>query len=578
MGRLNYRLIASLFAGGIVLVLLLWPSTAELTQRKVRTISGNNRVPFDRGLAQFTSIEPDDDQIVQLLSGAGTLPVEVRAFGLAKAAASPAMWAHVIRNTGTLSIDPERRSHLTETDKIRWGSLAELELLAARSGGKPDPTNAFFPLSEATALARLGRWGEILEPLERAARMDKFDDYSSDEATRRVEYVRRHQGEFLASDLGREAAAIMLPHFSCYVSLADSVKGIENPSRRLRSGLALAQAGQTLQSKGSLTIAKLVGSGMVQRSINATAGRPKRLSDSEAELRPVVERLAKEAEQLGLLEVADGWRSLLGWKMYRHQQGAPPDMDLSADGSIPTLRAVYQLLFVAALGGILWFLSKVEPNPISIGILTSMLFAIGIIWASSMELQLVATAALGGSSLLFAAFLAFRLPGRGRLALAYGTAGVLGILISATISGQFIPLNLIVAAWAIPFLLSAWTKFAVPKWALVVLLLIGEVAIWKVVGDGVSSQESFREGQWDRLLSTTAMMAFWIPVAISYVMAWGKVRFEEALKLALAPIPFLALLSAVWMAWNVREEVRLERAWEVWVREELPKEFPGFRG
>lgn len=370
----------------------------------------------------------------------------------------------------------------------------------------------------------------------------------------------------------------MLPHFSGYVALADSVKGIENPSRRLRTGLALAQAGRTLQSKGSLTIAKLVGSGMVQRSINAAAGRPKRLSDSEAKLRPVIEELAKEADHLGLKEVSLGWRSFLTWKSSGHMPGPPPDMDLSEDGSIPTLRAVCQLVFLAALGGILWFLSKVEPNPLNIGILTSMLFAIGITWGSSMERQLVATAALGGSSLLFAAFLAFRLPGRGRLAIAYGAAGVLGILISAAISGQFIPLNLIVAAWAIPFMLSAWTKFAVPKWALVVLLLVGEAAIWKVVGDGISSQEDFRAGQWDRLLSITAMMAFWTPVAIAYVVAWGKVRFEEALKLALAPIPFLALLTAILTAWNVREEVRSERAWEVWVREELPREFPGYRG
>ncbi len=576
MGRLNYRLIFSLLAAGAVLLTLLIPATRPLTQRKFWLLSGTylDRIQIDHQDYTSTSGMTDDRRIALLLRGHGRLSVEERSFELAQIATqrkNAALWGHVIRQTAAVPIPTNPYKSLDQANHLRRETIAHLQLMAALEGQKLAPENAFFYLSEATALARLGRWDEILTPLEKGAKLSQFDDYTLDLARRQLEQLYQTLNPVLPSDLGGDWSMILMPHLSNYRSLCDGLGQISSERQKQTAALALAQIGETIVRSQDNPIMKYGGNSMVARSLRASLGLQ---SGKDKNASSLVPKAIAKAETLGLAKVAAGWEPFRDWQPY--QAPSDPDIDTAPLEISPmtAIHALFILAWIAAIGAGLWVGSQLEPN--FVNILTGVGVMLGV---TSLGFGLVEQPWLlvgwnWGSILIFCSFATLRLPGKRLASMMVSGLVVVLMLVMFIAQGDSATGLILLALWLAPFMVAQSVKWTMPSWiglSFVSIVLGGSFAI---VGNGMpSTLETFERFLGSSVQTLLLVTVLGIPLIASYVMAFAKLNLSDALRLMLRPIPFFALVAAGIFLWGMREEMKLQAVWTELSERTLPPSY-----
>lgn len=580
MGRLNYRLIFSLLAAGAILLTLLIPATRPLTQRAFWLLSGTylTHTGIEESDYVATSGMMDDYRIVLLLRGAGRMSVEGRSFEMARIAdqrKNAALWGHVIRETSTTPLGTRAGQKLSEADLLRRDSMARLTLTAALEGRKLAPKNAFFCLSQATALAKLERWNEIVEPLEDGAKLEQFDDYTLDIARRQLAQLHATLNPVLPSDLGGDWSMIIMPHLSNYRSLAEGLVNVSSDSKRFAAGLALAKIGAVITRTQDIPLLKYSGSAIVNRTARALLGI-KIVSGAKAPaISTLIPKVVDRAKALGLANSASGWEEFKSWEPYRNANSEDAVEAVPVDiHPMTATHALFMLAWIAAIGACLWIGSQLDMNftnvltggglmlgvtSIGLGLVVQPWLLIGWVW---------------GSILMFCCFATLRLPGKKQVAIMLGVAGAIIVLASSIFHGQMSMGLLSVAFWLIPFALSTLIKWAAPGWLTLGLVSVGLAVVFGMVASGLpSNPDSFEKNMVGSIQTLLILTAFGMPLVAAYVMAFGKLNLNDALRLILSPIPLFALVVAGAFLWGTRQEMQLQAVWTELSNKELPPSY-----
>ncbi len=579
MGRFNYRLIFSLLAAGMVLITLLVPTTRPLTQRAFWLLSGSYQAKTNVDLRDYASTQGmyNDYRVALLLRGIGHTSVEARAFDLAVIATqkkSAAMWAHVIRQTSQIPITLPSGAHPAPTDTLRHDAMANLELQAAKEGLKLAPNNSFFSLAEATALGKLGKWNQLLAPLERGAGLSMFDDYTSDILRRQLVQLYKRLDPVLPSDLGGDWSMILMPHLTNYRKLTEGLANIPNESDRLRLGLALARIGRTIQTSQDLPVMRLSGSALVTRSLRAVAGVNGKTEQAPA-IPSLLPKLVKESEALGLSNTAKGYTELKNWAPY---QPAEPNVQLDSYPidvyPMGSAHALLALAWITALGILLWLGSQIEVSFSNISKIVGSTLVFSIIGFGMVDMPWLLVGWVWGSTLIFGSFLAGRLPGKQQPAIFSGVAGVAMILAVTFAYGQFSLGFALLLLLAIPFVLSYAVKWTAPRWFVIGLSSLVLGASLTIAVNGFSrSPQSFEENFVGTIQALAIFSMFGLMLLSAYVMALGKLNLSDSLSLLLKPIPLFALIASGWFVLGTREQVQLQNIWSELTQKELPKSY-----
>lgn len=580
MGRLNYRLIFSLLAAGAVLLTLLIPATRPLTQRAFWLLSGTylTHTGVDESDYATTSGMMDDYRIVLLLRGAGRMSVEGRSFEMARIASQrkdAALWGHVIRETSTIPLGTTVGQKLGKADLLRRNSMAQLALTASIEGRVLAPKNAFFCLSQAVALAKLGRWDEIVEPLEKGAKLDQFDDYTLDIAKRQLAQLYATLNPVLPSDLGGDWSMILMPHISNYRSLAEGLVNVSSDSKRFAAGLALAKIGATISQTQDIPLLKYSGSSIVNRSARSLLGIKIASGERAPEISTLVPKVVGRARALGLVDVASGWEGFESWTPYRNptSDGAVETVPVDVHPMLAT-QALFMLAWIAAIGACLWIGSQMDMN------FSNVLTGVGLMLAvTSIGLGLVIQPWLlvgwvWGAILMFSGFATVRLPGKKQVAVMLGCAGALFIVAASFFHGEVAIGLFSLVLWLIPFVYSAFIKWVAPGWLTLGLVVLGLAIPFCVVANSLPrSPESFERNMVGSIQTLMILTSFGMPLVIVYVMAFGKLNLNDALRLTLKPIPFFALVAAGAFLWGTRQEMELQAVWTELSNKELPPSY-----
>lgn len=576
MRRLNYRLICSFFAAGAVLLTLLLPATRPLAQRKFWLLSGSylNQVGIDRSDYDSTTGMVSDYRIALLLQGRGQVSIEARAFELARIAVQKkeaSLWGHVIRATSLVPLSTNSELQMSEIDELRRDALANLELKAATEGSKLDPSNCFFYLAQATALAKLGKWHEAILPLVRGSKQREFNDFTLDAASRQLDQLFAHVNPVLPSDLGGNWSNIFMPHLSNYHHLSTIINFAPTEKERFRVSLALAQIGKTILQTQDLPLLKYAGSAMVERSLRSTVV----FSMVPQVASKVVPRIVNKAEALGLNQIASEWQLFQDWTPYRatnltELQEAPP-VDIHP---MMSTHALFMLAWIGVIGAILWGASHLEHN------FTNILTGTGIMLAiTSLAIGLAADAWLliglaWGSILIFCAYCCQRLPGKKQPSVMIGVFGFLLLLVSSIISGNPAIGLICITIWSVPFAVASYKAWLVPTWLITGLVTIGLGIALAVIASGLpTTPATYEQNIVDSLKTVLLLSSFGIPIIAAYVMAFGKVNLSDCLRLVLRPIPIFAFTAACFFLWGMKQEIHLQAVWSEVSEKELPPSF-----